>query len=280
MGIIERIKLLDNLTTNEEAVREYVLAHPSRVVSLERSEFLAETHVSKSVLYRFCKKIGVAGYDEMRIELAQSLLRRLDDQQQPNFDFPFDADTSLQGICQSIASVYQQSIKLTLQSLDLSELDAAVTYLRRSKTICLFMPNQTNEMAQGFLERLKDFDRKVKISSSPYDWKVDAYNLTSDDVVIINSYAGSSSDVFFSVIPQLKRKHVPIILIASTHNQKFLPYATCKLLICDEEHPIDKLYSYSSNISIQFVFDVLYSALYQDNYERNYSRRKYVYEVG
>lgn len=277
MNIIDQIKLMDKLTPNERILKEYILDHLHKIVYLDKVTLQNTLYMSDSVIYRFCKKLNISGYDELRIKIAQSLLKNQDHEINPDFNFPFMEDDTLDAICDKIAAIYKKTTDLTYQSLDFNELSKSIYYLNKSRTICLFTPNRSNEIAQGFLEHIKDFNKKVKISISPYDWKVDAYNLTENDVVIINSYAGSSSSIMLNILPTLQKKKIPIILIASTHNKKFFPYATCKLLICDKEDPIDKLYSYSSNISIQYIFDILYSGLYQKNYDENYRRRKYIY---
>lgn len=57
-----------------------------------------------------------------------------------------------------------------------------------------------------------------------------------------------------------------------------MPYATSKLLICDKEHPSNKLYGFSSNISSEYVLDILYCGLYQENYDENVSNHEYIYK--
>ena len=279
MDIIDNIKLMNKLTPNEKIMKEYILDHLYDIVYMSKNTLQEKIYVSDSVIYRFCKKLNLSGYDELRINIAQSLLKnqKINKGDDIDFNFPFTKNDTLDKVCNNIASIYKKTVELTYQSLDFKELSKAIYYLNKSQTICLFMPNKSNEIALGFLERIKDFNKKVKVSASPYDWKVDAYNLTDRDVVIINSYAGSSSFIMLNILPTLQKKNIPIILIASTHNKDFFQYATCKLLVCDKEDPIEKLYSYSSNISIQYVFDILFSGLYQKNYEDNFQRRKYIY---
>lgn len=280
MNIIEKIKCLDHLTPNEAVLKDYLLENLDSVIDLSKNEIKVKLYISDSIIYRFCRKLDINGYDELRIQIASSLLKhnKRKNEKDVDFNFPFTKDDLLDSICEKIAIIYKSSVDWTLSALDYNELAKSIYYLNKSKTVCLFTPNSTNEMAQGFMERIKDLNKNIKISTSPYDWKVDSYNLSINDVVIINSYAGTSSDIYLKYLPKLHKKKVPIILIASSHNKDFFKYATCKLLICDKERPVEKLHSYSSNISIQFIFDILYSGLYQKNYEDNYNRRKYIYE--
>ena len=56
-----------------------------------------------------------------------------------------------------------------------------------------------------------------------------------------------------------------------------MPYAASKLLMCDKEHPNDKLYSFSSNIATMYLLDLLYIGLYQEHYDENFSKHQYIY---
>ena len=277
MNIINKIELLENLTANERILKDYILENTREIIYMSKEEVEKKLFISTSVIYRFCKKLSVGGYDHLRLLISQILLRN-EKKIEVDFNFPFNKDDDLETICQNISSIYKVTIDNTYNTLDFQELKKAISYINRSKTVCLFTSYLGNEVANGFLDRIKDLNKKIKISSSPYDWKSDIYNLTKDDVVIINSYAGNTSKIFIDLLPKLKEKKIPIVLIASSHNQQFFKYASCKLLVCDKEDPVDKLHSYSSGISIQFIFDLLFSGLYQKDYDKNYKRRKYIYE--
>ena len=177
-----------------------------------------------------------------------------------------------------MASLYQLSVTRTVEQLDLNDLAQAVRTLKQAEEICLITSNTNTLLAERFGNQLKEIGKRVRISASPYKWKLETVSLSERDVLIINSYAGRSSKYFLGLLPDLHHRKVPVLLIGSTHNTSFMPHAQHRLLMCDLEDPKNNLYSFSTDISTEFLFDVLYAALYQEHYEDNLAKHRYIYE--
>ena len=247
------------------------------IIGLEEEELRKEIFISASTIYRFCRKLDVKGYDELRLILAKEYIR-CEKNSEVDYDFPFSKTDSAEDISKNLLSIYTESLELTQNSLDEKELEKAITILKRAKNIIFFTSNINTQVAEKFDAQLKEIGKSVTISSSPYRWKLEIVNMTRNDALIIISYTGVSSGQFADILPEVKKKGIPVILIGSALNKVLMPYATSKLLICDKEHPSNKLYGFSSNISSEYVLDILYCGLYQENYDENFSNHEYVYK--
>lgn len=280
MNLIDQLKVMNSLSSSEEYLRQYIINEPKQFLYLDKNELMRKLSISSSTLYRFCNKLNVKGYDQLRLQIALEFLsyEKNDEAKTVNYDYPFTKSDSLKTICQNLSSIYEETSLNTYHMIDFNELSKAVHILKKAENICLMTSNTNTLYAEKFGIQLKEIGKNVWISSSPYKWKLETVNLTSKDALIINSYAGQSSKLFISILPNLIKKGVPIILIGSTHNKSFMPYATSKLLMWDKESPKDKIYSFSTNVSTQYLFDVLYAAIYQDNYDKNILNHKYIYE--
>ena len=61
MNIYVQIKQqMNELSANEKKVAEYILAHPTEVVSFTAEKLAESQYVSKSTVYRFCDKLKLA----------------------------------------------------------------------------------------------------------------------------------------------------------------------------------------------------------------------------
>lgn len=276
--MLDRIKLMPSLTPSEQLLQAYIVQHSREIVGLDEDALRKETYISSSTIYRFCRKLGLKGYDDFRLALAQDFMQS-EQSYAVDYDFPFTASDSIMDASKNLQIIYTESLAYTQHAIDEQELNTAIQILKKAKKICFFTSNMNTQMAEKFNAQLKEIGRDVRISSSPYKWKLEAINLTSADALIINSYAGQSSKQFVKILPELMEKGVPIILIASTHNKTLMPYASSKLLMYDKEHPNEKLYSFSSNISTMYLLDLLYIGLYQEHYDENFSNHQYIYST-
>ena len=276
MNLMDRIKMITTLTPSEEILRQYIVGHGREVIDLDEQELKETIYISSSTIYRFCRKLDLRSYDELRLGLAREYIRN-EKESDVNYDFPFSKDTPLSKVSRNIMTIYTESVEWTQNALDKSQLNRAINYVSRAENIVFFASNMNTETANRFKAQMKELGKDVRISSSPYNWKLEAVNMTKKDVLLINSYAGRSSSQFGQILPELKKRGVPIIMITSTHCKSLLPYASSILLICDKESCSDKLYSFSSNISSQYILDMLYIGLYQQNFDANYEKHKYIY---
>lgn len=276
MKLLDRIKLMNSLTPGEQILQSYIIQNSKAVIEMDEAALKKEIYLSSSTIYRFCRKLGVKGYDDFRLLLAQEYIRS-EKSFAVDYDFPFTAADPIAAVSKNLLTIYTESLELTQHAIDVQELEKAIRILRRAKKICFFTSNMNTQMAEKFNAQLKEIGRDVRISASPYKWKLEAITLSDQDALIINSYAGHFSKQFVTILPELKEKGVPIIMIASTHNKSLLPYATIKLLMCDKEHPNEKLYSFSSNIATMYLLDLLYIGLYQEHYDENFSKHQYIY---
>lgn len=280
MNLIDQLKLMNSLSSSEELLCQFIINEGRSFVCMDRKDLTRKLNISSATVYRFCSKLNVKGYDQLKLQIAQDYLRNEinDDSKTVNYNYPFQKDDSLQTISRNILSIYEETSVNTYKIIDFQEMEKAVHILKRAENICLMTSNTNTLYAEKFGIQLKEIGKSVWISSSPYKWKLETVNLTSKDALIINSYAGQSSKSFINILPNLVKKGVPIILIGSTHNKTFMPYATSKLLMWDKEDPREKMYSFSTNVSTQYLFDILFSAIYQDDYEKNLMNHKYIYE--
>lgn len=278
MKLIDKIKFMNTLTPNEKILQEFIINNSNDIINLSEEDLISQIYISSSTIYRFTKKLGLKGYDNLRFHLAKESVKETHDSE-VNFDFPFTKISNLIEISNNIKKIYSESIELTQASLDYSQLTHGVNLLNKSKNIIFFTSNMNTEIARRFKAQCKELGINISVSNSNYDWKINAANMTKDDVLIINSYSGRSFSQYKQILYDLNNRNVPIIMITSTQCKSLLPYASCVLLMCDKESNSKKINSFSTSISVQYILDLIYICLYQKNYDANYEKQKYIYDT-
>ena len=64
-----------SFTRVEKSIADYVLKHGGDVVNLRIRELAFRCSVGESSIVRFCRRIGLGGYDDLRLSLAAALER-------------------------------------------------------------------------------------------------------------------------------------------------------------------------------------------------------------
>ena len=109
------------LTPSEKKVADYVLAHRTGAQYLSISELAEECLVADATISRFCRRLGLAGYNAFKLELAkasiaaQSALWTGQDSETGEDHF----QSLCQGRLQEAVSALEQTVKrLSPQALD------------------------------------------------------------------------------------------------------------------------------------------------------------------
>ncbi len=64
---------LDQLRRSEKKVAALVLEQPQQVIHVSIAGLAAQTGVSEPTVLRFCRAVGCAGFQDFKLQLAQSL---------------------------------------------------------------------------------------------------------------------------------------------------------------------------------------------------------------
>lgn len=65
---------LPDMSTAEKRIAQNILDNPRDIVHLSITELAARSQVSDATVVRFCRRLGMHGYQEMKVTLAQDLV--------------------------------------------------------------------------------------------------------------------------------------------------------------------------------------------------------------
>ena len=85
---------------------------------------------------------------------------------------------------------------------------------------------------------------------------------------LINSYSGETTNLV-KAAKILKEHQIPTVLITNIGENSLLPMADCVLHICTREKLYSKIASFSTDASIEYLLDVLYSCIFRLDYDES-----------
>ena len=265
MSIFTDLANLTMLTPNEKALVHYLKKHTKEVLNMTPSELAEASYVSVATVYRLLSKVGISGFNELKIALA-STIREETLEIDPNYPI-LETDTPEETVSR-MSALYQQTLDDTINLVDTNSLKRSVDLLLRAKMIDIYSSSANVHFAQNFKFQLQEIGYLINVPEEDYVQKLSAANSTEGHVAIVVSYGGRGQTTK-EVLRILKENQTPVILITSTQNNPFLSYATEKLFLSSIENHYNKISSFSTRFSLLMVFDLLYAGIFNQDAEKH-----------
>ena len=180
---------LDSLRNSEKKVAKCVLADPGAVITSSITELAEKAGTSEPTVIRFCRKLGLGGYMELRLNLARDLPSA-----QYIFENVSDSD-SLAGIAGKILNAHREAISNTLNRLDLDDLEAAVKALRSARRIEFYGVGNSGIVAQDAQHKFFRLGVSATAVSDGHVQVMSATMLREGDCAVVISNSGRSRDL-------------------------------------------------------------------------------------
>lgn len=116
--------------------------------------------------------------------------------------------------------------------------------------------------------KMNRIQKHVSISNIDGEQVFDAFHCTKDFCAILISYSGESTSLN-KTARILKENQVPFITITSLGENSLSKQSDCVLHMATRERLYSKIANFTSNNSICYLLDVLYSCVFAQNYDVN-----------
>ncbi|MFV0396159.1 MAG: MurR/RpiR family transcriptional regulator [Coprobacillaceae bacterium] len=268
MNIFTKLENMQNLTDTEKSFVHYMLHHHHDFMHYSIKELAKQAGLSTSAVYRFCSKLELSGLNELKVIVNRDIDVYLSKNKEIDFNFPFSQNESPYVIVENLEEIYQETIKNASQLLDIEELRLVVQELYNAKTIDVFPSSGNVYVAENFKMQMQEIGHNVIVPVEMYEQYLVAGSTDETHVAIVISYANKYRETL-NIVKHLKRNRTKIILVSSPNPSDITPYASRNLFISTKENPYDKISAFTIRLSLQFVFDSIYSCFFKRDYNKN-----------
>jgi RpiR family carbohydrate utilization transcriptional regulator len=241
---------LDSLRNSEKKVAKCVLGDPGSVVTASITELAEKAGTSEPTVIRFCRRLGLGGYMELRLNLARDL---------PSANYIFenvsDAD-SLAEIAGKILNAHREAITNTLNKLNLDDLEAAVKALRSARRIEFYGMGGSAIVARDAHHKFFRLGIPCVAYDDPHMQVMSAALLGPEDVVVVISHSGSTKDIIDSA-KVAQKAGAKIIGILGSENAPLSKICDITLSVFSREAAL-RLAPMTSRLVQLAVVDVLF----------------------
>lgn len=170
-------------------IADFVLEHPERVVRMSVTELSDATSASEGSVINFCRALGLAGFQHMKLSLAQEIVRPVHFIHE---DLESDDDTDT--VCRKVFHSGIQALRDTLSVLDPRALAASVEAMRLARRIEIYGIGSSAPIAEDAHYRMVRIGLEAKVVIDSHIQAISA-SLTGPDVaVLIISHTGATHE--------------------------------------------------------------------------------------
>lgn len=188
--IVVRIRfLLPSLPKIEKRVAQAILEHPEGIEEMTLAELARETNSSDASIIRFCKRLGLAGYTELKKQI-------LFDSNAANHyvEEQIESDDSMTEI---LKKVFQSNVRALEDTLVLAsdEYEKALAALLKTKSISFFGVGDAAAVCQLAHMKFGKLGYRTSCHTDNVFQLMEAGNLRRGDVAFAISYEGRSKNI-------------------------------------------------------------------------------------
>lgn len=245
----------DSFTGAEKKIADYILANQWECQGLGIAELSAECGVAVSTVSVFCRKLGLGGFNDFKIELARAnTLSSSQKMSGLSETKPTCEDTTLK-IMDKARLRSQEILNRSCQMLSAEQVDKAVELLKDAKQILVLGQGNHSAIATLTWAQFSQTSSKFKTMTDSHLQTIALSTLSEDDVVIYFSFTGATVEIM-DAVEIIRQVGAKLILVTRFTHSPAAEFADAVLISGADEGPLE-FGSGDALISQLYVVEVL-----------------------
>ena len=198
-SLIKIREILNQLSSSEKKVAEFILNRPSDISDLSIGELAKIIKSSEATIVRFCKTLGFNGYKDLKITITKDMAlydTKKDSKKQYSDVKPGD---DLKTIVDNISENNKEAIDDSLKILSLEKVKRAVDAIIVTNRIDFYGVGSSYLIAYDAFQKFSRINKIVTAHSDPHMQIASASNLKKGDLAFAISYSGNTKDTYDSI---------------------------------------------------------------------------------
>ncbi|GEL67961.1 MurR/RpiR family transcriptional regulator [Marinilactibacillus psychrotolerans] len=213
----------------EKKLADYITASPEKIIHGTINQIADDTGLADSTVFRFCKRLGYKGFQDMKIALASEQVKELHDIHE-HLSSEDNERTVLKKVFQSNIKTLED----TLTVIDEDHFKGAVNAMLKADRIELFGFGGSNVIALDGYHKFIRTGLPVSAQIDAHMQLMSASQMTDSSVAVLISHTGHSKDIL-GLLDTLKQNNVFTIGITSYTQSPFSQQVDIPLYTLSEE---------------------------------------------
>ena len=246
------------LTNSERKVADYVLDHRMDAQYMSISELAEECAVADATISRFCRRLGLAGYNAFKLELAKASIAA----QSAHWGAAGAAESEgFEALCRSRLRESVSALEQTVERLDGETLNRAADLLTQAGRVLGMGQGSSMVLAEEAWTLLSNLSPKFVLVPDSHQQMAALALMEEGDAALYFSYSGSTRELQDALEEAHLRKGQVVLVTRFPKSPGGLK-ADLVLQCGSNEGPL-QAGSVPARMAQLFVLDLLYTELFQ-----------------
>ena len=241
----------DKLGRGERKIADLISADPRSILNLNITQFSNQAGCGAATLVRFAKRFGFAGYQELKIAIAQEISTLSNEKEQIS---PDDS-------CYFMFTKRLRDIQVALQKTRLvlspAAMEAAANKIMKAKRIVIFGLGNSAAIAHDAQHKFLRVGLNATACSDNHLQSIIASHLDEDCVAIGISHSGRSMDIVQAL--NLAHMNGATTICVTNHGTSPITEISDICLFTQSEETQHSILAMSSRIAQLTIFDAIYT---------------------
>ncbi|MEG1874606.1 MAG: MurR/RpiR family transcriptional regulator [Angelakisella sp.] len=277
-NVVETInKTYSKLTKSEKRIANFVYSNPVEVQYMSITTFAEQCEVADATIFRFCKSLGLGGYNEFKLALAKATYQMEEEASSiagRQEDFPVygkvNPADSFSDMCQKLYSAEVSAISQTRQLLEEKDIQRAAELLHDARRVYCLGQGSSLILAMEAWSRFVGISPNFFCVEDSHLQAVTTSLLTDTDAILFFSYSGATKDMP-DILRPAKARGTKIILVTHFVKSPAAYFADVVLPVGSNEGPHQQG-SIAAKVAQLFAIDVLFNEFWRldpETYRQN-----------
>jgi DNA-binding MurR/RpiR family transcriptional regulator len=256
--------LLQQLTNSdilsERRLATEILNNPEEIIHLSITELAKVAKVSSSSINRLCKKLGIGGYQDLRLAIAKEIFsKKYENTQNLQSKLNYDGSSTVFDITSNILEVITDAIIKIDKLINRDNIKTVVEKIQKARTILLVGTGASGIVGKDFHLKLCRLGFLSQYDEDPELQTMSACSLTEQDVVSAISYSGDRKTLI-RTIKEAKQNGAFVVAITRFQPTTLLKLADTSIFVPDTE-ALYREGALVSRLCQLIIVDIIYSSL-------------------
>lgn len=253
-------------------IADFVLAEPERVVSMSVTELSEATGASEGSVINFCRSLGLAGFQHMKLSLAQEIVRPVH-----FIHEDLEREDDLETVCRKVFHSGIQALRDTLSVLDANALGQAVAAIRGARRIEIYGIGSSAPIAEDAHYRMLRIGLDARVVIDSHIQAISAARTGPDVAVLTISHSGATHETLTAT--RLAHEAGAKTIVITNYARSPIQSHADVLLHTMARETLFRTEAMASRIAQLCVIDALIAALALDDYERSTETLRQTFDI-
>ena len=249
-----------HMTKAEKRVADYVMAHRLEPQYMSISELAIASKVAEATISRFCRNLGLKGYNAFKLELAKATVAH--DSGAPSMGdgtAEVTIDDSVQSMCEKLFVINSDALKQTLSFVETADIQTAAELLLNADQVYCMGQGGSLILAEEAYSLFLTVSPKFHSVCDSHLQAITASLLTKRDVVLFFSYSGATKELM-DISQIVAERGTKLILVSRFPKSPGAEFASVVLKCGSNESPL-RSGSVAARMAQLYIIDMLYNQM-------------------